>query len=151
VAAPLAVAEQLPQRKRGETGSQDLLTTDVGLRQLLEKGPTVIRSKYLVLAAIAVVLCVGASSATAQPIDRGPIVKYGASPALRLPPPDNAPAPGMPQWPANPQPLPPPSSARADDGVSPWVVGGLAAGGVLLLAGGIAGIRRSRRARRPVV
>jgi hypothetical protein len=111
----------------------------------------VISSKFPLKAAVvlAITLSLAASSAFAQPMDQGPIVRSPATADVYVPPAalwqqqDASP----PQWPAHPQALPVPSTVRADDGVSPWMEAGLAAGGFVLLAGGVVALRRTRRRR----
>ena len=120
------------------------------------------RSKHLI-AAIILALCLGVSSAMAQPMDQGPIVRNPATANLYVPSgqqdarsPDAIDAaegrlpsalPAAPQWPANAKAIVP---ASADDGGAPWTEIGLGVGGVVLLAGVGVGIHRTRRTRRPV-
>jgi hypothetical protein len=124
----------------------------------------VTRSKHLIVAAIVVALCLGVSSAMAQPMDQGPIVKHPATANVYVPPPElwgqqdaRSPdaidaaggrlpgtLPGPPQWPTNPDAL---TRASAHEGAAPWLEVGLALGGVVLLAGGGVAIRRTRRRR----
>jgi hypothetical protein len=102
----------------------------------------VIRSNYLIVAAIIVALCLGVSSAMAQPMDQGPIVKHPATANVYVPPADLFAPPAS----APPRPV----SARTESDSSPWQAIGLATGGVVLVCACAIGIRRTRGPRRPV-
>lgn len=103
-----------------------------------------IRSKYLIfIAAIVVALCLGASSALAEPLDQGPIVKDPGTANVYVPPADQFASPASP----NPNDLSYPTSASTDGDSTPWLAIGLGAGGVVLLCGCAVGIQRTRRKR----
>jgi hypothetical protein len=126
------------------------------------------RSRFTVVTAIVLALCLGVSSAMAEPLDNGPSVKPPPIANVYVPPadaygqqdlvtPDARDAgagrlpgeqPGPPQVPGSP--LPRPASVDNDGDSGPWLAIGLAAGGVVLLCGCAVGIRRTRRARRRV-
>jgi hypothetical protein len=106
----------------------------------------VTRSKYLIfLAAIVAALCLGVSSAIAQPMDQGPSLKPPAKANVYVPPADQFESPASP--PTNPNDLSYPARASADGDSGPWLAIGLGAGGIVLLCGCAVGIQRTRRRR----
>jgi hypothetical protein len=107
------------------------------------------RSRYLIVAATILALCMGVSSAVAQPTDNGPSVKPPVTANVYVPPADQFASPAAPNWPTNPQLLPRTASVNTRGDGSPWLAIGLAAGGLVVLCGCGVGIQRTRR-KRPV-
>jgi hypothetical protein len=110
------------------------------------------RTMYVIVAAIILAMCLGLSSAMAQPMDQGPTVRNPATANVYVPPPDlyeqqDARSPDAIDAAEGRLPGALPS---ADDGGPPWLEIGLGLGGVVLLAGCVIAIRYTRRTRRPV-
>jgi hypothetical protein len=149
-----AVAGVLPTGKRRASGSRHGPTTDVGSTNSSRKGPTVIRNQYpvrrrypmrsrfAIVTAIVLALCLGASSAMAQPMDQMPSAVPPAKANVYVPP---AQLYSEPTAPTSQQPLPASATANSDGDNSPWLVVGLAAGGVVVLCGCVVGFQRTRR------
>jgi hypothetical protein len=140
----------LPPRKGPVSGVRERSGTDVGFDHSPEKGPIVIRFQYpmrrrfLILPAVLLALCLGVSSAIAEPLDQAPSTKPPATANVYVPPPELFAAPG---GPTTTSPLPRPASAGTGSDSDPWLAIGLAAGGVVLLCGCAVGFRRTRQRR----
>jgi hypothetical protein len=112
------------------------------------------RRRHVIVTAIILALCLGVSSAMAEPKDQPPFIKPPASANVYVPPAELSPQQDLVSPDARdagagrlPSELPRPASA---DDSSPWPAIGLAAGGVVLLCGCGFGIYRTRRPRRRV-
>jgi hypothetical protein len=107
------------------------------------------RRLFPIVAAIALALCLGVSSAIAQPMDQMPSTKPTAPANVYVPPPELWASPAAPSALTGHQPLPGSANANTDGDHSPWLVVGLVAGGFVVVSGCAAGFQRTRR-KRPV-
>jgi hypothetical protein len=154
------VAGRQAPRKRvpGPSGN------DVGSSNSSRKGPIMIRNEppvrtrypmrrlSVIVTALVLALCLGLSSAIAQPMDQTPRVQPPPAANVYVPPPDlwqeqDLRSPDAID--AGAGPLPASAKTNTDGDNSPWLVIGLAAGGFVVLSGCVVGFRRTRR-KRPV-
>jgi hypothetical protein len=98
-----------------------------------------------IVVAIALALCLGVSSAIAQPMDQMPSAKPPATANVYVPPPDLWASPATPSAPTSQQPLPASANGNTGGDHSPWLVVGLVAGGFVVVSGCAAGFQRTRR------
>jgi hypothetical protein len=107
------------------------------------------RRLSVIVTALVLALCLGVSSAIAQPMDQMPSAKPPAKANVYVPPAELWASPAAPSVPTSQQPLPDSAKANTDGDHSPWLIVGLVAGGFVVLSGCAVGFQRTR-GKRPV-